>query len=77
METRHPDGPKRSRNRMKNVQFHTEFLKPRSFKVKVNEILSGTKIQTEAIPQGIVVSSKFFILKTNKIVPQLMKHNRF
>ena len=44
------------------------FLKPRSFKVKVNEIISNTKIQSEGIPQGRMVNPKFFILKINKIV---------
>ena len=44
------------------------FLEPRSFKVKVNEILSITKVQTGGIPQGSVVSPTFSILKINKIL---------
>ena len=52
------------------------FLKPRSFKVTVNEILSVTKVQTESIPQGSVVSPTFFILKMNKIVVELLNDNR-
>ena len=47
------------------LNFIQKFLKPRSFKVKVNEILSDKKIQTEDIPQGSVVSPTFFILKSN------------
>ena len=56
--------------------FIQNFLKPKSFKVKVNEILSDTKIQTESMPQGSVVSPTFFILKINKIIPQLPNDNR-
>ena len=58
-------------------KFIENFLKPRSFKVKVNEILSDTKVQTEGIPQGSVVSPTFFILKINKIVAKLPNDNRF
>ena len=57
-------------------KFIQNFLKPRSFKVKVNEILSDTKVQTEGIPQGSVVSLTFFILKINKIVTKLPNDNR-
>ena len=57
-------------------KFIENFLKPRSFKVKVNEILSDTKVQTEGIPQGSVVSPTFFILKINKIVAKLPDDNR-
>ena len=46
-------------------------LKFRSFKVKVNKILSGTKIQTEGTPLGSVLSPAFRILKINKLVAQL------
>ena len=31
--------------------FIQKFLKPRSFKVKISEVLSDLKIQTESIPQ--------------------------
>ena len=41
------------------LKFIQNFLKPRSFIVKVNEILSDTKIQTVGIPQGSVVSPTF------------------
>ena len=54
-----------------------KFLKPRSFKVKVNEILSDTKAQTEAKPQGSVVRLTFFTLKMNKIVAKLPSDNWF
>ena len=47
----------------KMFKFIQNFLKPRSFKVKVNEVLFDTKIQTEGIPQGNVVSPAIFILK--------------
>ena len=47
-------------------KFTQNFLKPRSFKVKVNEILFDTKFQTEDIPQGNVVSPTFSILKKNR-----------
>ena len=57
--------------------FIQNFLKPRSFKVKVNEILSDTKVQTEGIPQGRVDSRTFFTLKINIIVAQLPNDNRF
>ena len=52
----------------KMLNFIQNFLKLRSFKVKVNEILYDTKIKTEDIPQGNVVSPNFFILKINIIV---------
>ena len=45
--------------------FIQKAFKPRSFKVKVNEILTETKVQTEGIPQGNVVSPTLFILKLN------------
>ena len=45
IETRHLDGHKRSRNRRKNVQFHTKFPKSWSFNVQVNESLSDTRFQ--------------------------------
>ena len=51
--------------------FILNFLKPRSFKIKVNEFQSDTEVSTEGIPQGSVDSHKFFILKINKIVVQL------
>ena len=47
-------------------KFIRNFLKLRSFKVKVNENLSDTKVQTEGIPQGSKVSPTFFILKIKK-----------
>ena len=49
--------------------FIQNFLKPTS--LKVNEIQSDTKIQTEGIPQGIVVSPKCLMLKMNKILAKL------
>ena len=52
-------------------------LKPRSYKVKVNGILSDTKIQTEGIHQGSVVGPKIFILKINKVVAKLLNDKRF
>ena len=52
------------------------FLRPRSFKVKVNEILYDIKVQTEGIPQGSVVSPAFFILTVNKIVAKFPVDNR-
>ena len=57
--------------------FIQNFLKPRIFKVKVNEFLSDTKVQTEGILQGSLVSPTFIILKTNKIVAKLPNYNRF
>ena len=48
--------------------FIQNFLKQRSIKVKVNEIPSERKVQTEGILRGSVVSLTFFILKINKIV---------
>ena len=49
----------------RRFKFIENFLKPRSFKVKIKEILSDTKAQTGGIPQGSVVSPTFFILKKN------------
>ena len=43
------------------------FLKPSSFKVKVNENLSDTKVQTEGIPQCSVASPTFCVLKKTKL----------
>ena len=57
--------------------FIQNFLKPRSFTVKVNGILSDAKVQAEGKPQGSVVCPTFFILKINKIVAQLPNDNRF
>ena len=47
-------------------KFIRNFLKPRSIKVKFNELLSDTKVQTEGIPQGSVVSPTVFILKSRE-----------
>ena len=58
-------------------KFIQNFLKPRSFKVKVNKILSDTKAETEGIPQGSVVSPNFFKLKINELVAKLSNDNRF
>ena len=63
--------------KVRMFNFIQNFLKPRSFKVKVNKILSDTKVQTEGIPQGSVVSPTFFILKINKIVAKLPNDKRF
>ena len=52
----------------KMLNFIQNFLKPRFFKVKVNEHLSDTKIQIEGFPQGSVISCIFFILKINNYV---------
>ena len=57
--------------------FIENFLKLRSFTVKVNEFLSDTKAQTETIPQGSVVYPTLFILKINRIAAQLPNYNRF
>ena len=57
------------------LNFIKNFLKPRSF--KVNEILSDTKVETEGIPQGSVVSPTFFILKIKKSLAQSPIGNRF
>ena len=56
-------------------KFIENFLRPRSFKVKVHEILSDTKVQTEGRPQGSVVSPTFFTLKINEIVAKLPNDN--
>ena len=44
--------------------------------IKVIEILSDTKVQTEGIPHGSVVSPSFFTLKINKNVANLPKDIR-
>ena len=65
----------RIKGRMLN--FIQNFLRTRSFKVEVNEILSDTKIQTEGISQGNIVSPIFSILKINEFLVQLPNENRF
>ena len=64
---------------MEGIMFNfiQNFLTPRSFEVKVNEILSDAKVQTEGKPQGRVVRSTFFIPKIIEIVAQLPNENRF
>ena len=57
--------------------FIQKFLKLESFKVKFNETLSNTRVQTEGIPQGSVLTSKFFILKLNQIVAQVPNEHEF
>ena len=59
------------------LNFQQKFLKSRSFKVKVKETLPDTKIKTESMPQGIVVSPTFFILQINRTVAQLPNDDRF
>ena len=59
------------------LNFIQKFLKPRSFKVKVNKILSDTKVKTEGIHQRSVLSPTIFILKINKIEAQFPNDNRF
>ena len=58
-------------------KFIQKFFTPRSFKVEVNEILSDTKVHTEGIPRGSVVSPTFFILKIKKIIAKMPNDNRF
>ena len=77
METRHPDDIHETGIEGRMFKFFKNFLKPRSFKVKFNEILYDTKVQTEGIPQGSVVSTTFFILKINKNVAELPNGNKF
>ena len=57
-------------------KFVQNFLKPRSYKVKVTEILSDTRVQTEGTPQESVASPTFLIQKINKIVAQLSNDSR-
>ena len=59
------------------LNFLQNFLKSKSFKANVNEILSDTEIQTEGISKGSVVSPTFFILKINIIVVQLPNDSKF
>ena len=59
------------------LKFIQNFHKPRSFKVKVNKILSDRNVQTESIPQRSVVSPTFFLQKINKILAKLPDDNRF
>ena len=58
-------------------KFIQNFPKFRYFKVKVNVVLSDTKVQTKGIAQGSVVSPTFFILNINKIVAKLPIDNRY
>ena len=55
--------------------FMQNFLKPRLFKVKDNENLADTKVQTEGIPQGSVASRTFSYKKKNKVVSHMPKDN--
>ena len=57
------------------LKFIQNFLKLRSRKVKVNEYLSDTKVQTEGIPQGSVVTPTFYVLRINKFVGKLPNYN--
>ena len=57
-------------------KFIENFLKPRSLKDSVNEILTDTKVQREGTPQRSVISLTFFILKINKKVAKLPNDNR-
>ena len=60
------------------INFIQNLLKPRSFKVKVNEVLSDTKVQTEGMFQENLVSPKFFLLKIKeKVIAQLPNDNCF
>ena len=43
--------------------FIQKILKPRYFKVKVNDVSSGTKVQGEGIPQRSVVRTTFLLIK--------------
>lgn len=63
--------------RGKMFDFIKNFLKPRMFRVKVDEVLSDTKTQTEGIPQGSVLSPTLFILKINKIIANIANDNRY
>ena len=57
--------------------FTQKILKTIFFKVKVNEILSDTKVKKEGTPQGAVISPRFFILKINKVIAQLPNYYKF
>ena len=65
-----------ARTEGRTLKFIENFLEPKFFKIKVNEVLSDTKVQTEGIPKGSVVSPTFFILKINKILANLPNDNR-
>ena len=58
-------------------KFIQKIFKPRFLKVKINDILSNTKVQTEGIPQGSLVSATLFILKIHKILAKLPNDNRY
>ena len=64
----------------KMLAFIRDFLQHRTFKVRVNNVLSESFVQENGIPQGSVLSPTLFILKINKImstVPNLDKINYF
>ena len=65
-----------ARKEGKIISFIQNFLKPRSFKVKINKIQSDTKIHIENIPQGNVESPVIFIIYLNKIVAKLPNEKR-
>ena len=66
MESRHPGGAKEAGTDGRMFDFIQNFLRPRYFIVKVNEILSDKKIQTEDIPQGSVVILPFLHTKNKQ-----------
>ena len=58
-------------------KFIPNFLKERSFKVKVKNVFLGSQSHEESIPQGSVVSPSLIILRINKLEQLIPKHERF
>ncbi|GBN35905.1 hypothetical protein AVEN_131888-1 [Araneus ventricosus] len=51
--------------------FIQNFLKTRSFRVRVGNTLSDVFYQEEGVPQGSVLSVTLFIIKINEVIKQL------
>jgi len=54
-------------------KFIEEFLNDRTFKVRIGECLSGSKVLEAGIPQGSVLSPTLFIIKMNSLTDVIPK----
>jgi ribonuclease HI len=58
-------------------KFIDEFLKDRTFNVKVGNILSDTFKQETGVPQGSVLSVTLFMIKVDQLAEMIPAENRF
>ena len=57
------------------ASFVENFLKDRSFKVRIGSTLSDTYLQEEGVPQGSILSPLLFEIKINSIAKELDNNN--